>query len=135
MKELNNSLGIQTKLSTAYHPQTDGQMERINQELEQYLRVFIDHRKEQWPDWLGMAEFAYNNKIHAATKILPFKANYGQDPRMGFERRRKGKYEAAGKSIERIKKIQEKTKAVLGKAQEEIKKFANRRRRRKKNTE
>ena len=46
MKELNNLLGIQTKLSTAYHPQTDGQIERINQELEQYLRVFIDHRQE-----------------------------------------------------------------------------------------
>jgi len=47
IKELNNLLEIQTKLSTAYHPQTDGQMERINQELEQYLRVFIDHRQEQ----------------------------------------------------------------------------------------
>ena len=47
MKELNNLLGIQTKLSIAYHPQTDGQMERINQELEQYLRVFINHRQEQ----------------------------------------------------------------------------------------
>jgi len=47
MKELNNLLGIQTKLSTAYHPQTDGQTERVNQELEQYLRVFIDHRQEQ----------------------------------------------------------------------------------------
>ena len=46
MKEVNNLLGIQTKLSTAYHPQTDGQTERINQELEQYLRVFIDHRQE-----------------------------------------------------------------------------------------
>ena len=46
MRELNNSLGIQMKLSTAYHSQTDGQMERINQELEQYLRVFIDHRQE-----------------------------------------------------------------------------------------
>ena len=46
MKELNNLLGIQTKLSTAYHPQTDRQMKRINQELEQYLRVFIDHRQE-----------------------------------------------------------------------------------------
>ena len=77
IKELNNLLGIQTKLSTAYHPQTDGQMERINQELEQYLRVFIDHRQEQWLDWLGTAEFAYNNKIHVATKILLFKANYG----------------------------------------------------------
>jgi len=127
MKELNNLLGIQTKLSTAYHPQTDGQMERINQELEQYLRVFIDHRQEQWLDWLGMAEFAYNNKIHAATKTLPFKVNYGQDPRMGFEGRRKGKYKAVGKFVEKMKKIQEEAKAALGKAQKEMKKFGDRR--------
>ena len=53
MRELNNLLGIQTKLLIAYHPQTDGQTERINHKLEQYLRVFIDHRQEQWPDWLG----------------------------------------------------------------------------------
>ena len=104
-------------------------MERINQELEQYLRVFIDHRQEQWPDWLGTAEFAYNNKIHTATKILPFKANYGQDPRMGFEGRRKRKYEVVGKFVERIKKIQEEAKAALGKVQEEMKKFVNRRQR------
>jgi len=126
MKELNNLLEIQTKLSTAYHPQTDRQTERINQELEQYLRVFIDHRQEQWPDSLGMAEFVYNNKIHMATKISPFKANYGQDPRMGFEGRRKEKYKAAEKFVKRIKKIQKEAKAVLGKAQEEMKKFTNR---------
>jgi len=115
IKELNNLLGIQTKLLTAYHPQTDGQIERINQELEQYLRVFIDYRQEQWPDWLGTAEFLYNNKIHTATKILPFKANYGQDPRMGFEGRRKGKYKVAEKFVERMKKIQKEAKAVLEK--------------------
>jgi len=129
IKELNYLLGIQTKLSIAYHPQTDRQTERINQELEQYLRVFIDHRQEQWPDWLGTAEFAYNNKIHAATKILPFKANYGQDLRMGFEGRRKGKYKAAGKFVERMKRIQEEAKAVLEKVQEEIKKFADKKQR------
>ena len=126
MKELNHLLGIQTRLLTAYHLQTDGQMERINQELEQYLRVFIDHKQEQWPDWLRMAEFTYNNKIHAATKTLLFKANYGQDPRMGFKGRRKGKYKATGKFVEKMKRIQKEAKAVLGKAQEEIKKFANR---------
>jgi len=125
IKELNNLLGIQTKLSTAYHPQTDGQTERINQELEQYLRVFINHRQEQWLDWLGTTEFVYNNKIHAATKTLPFKANYGQNLRMGFEGRRKGKYKAAGKSMERMKKIQDEAKVALGKAQEEMKKFAD----------
>ena len=129
IKELNNLLGIQTKLSMAYHPQTDGQTEKMNQKLEQYLRVFINHRQEQWPDWLGMAEFAYNNKIHTATKTLPFKVNYSQDLRMEFEGRRKGKYEAVGKFMEKIKKIQKEAKAVLGKAQEEMKKFANRRRR------
>ena len=74
-----------------------------------------------------MAEFMYNNKIYIATKILLFKANYGQDLRMGFEGRRKGKYKAAGKFVKRMKKIQGEAKAALGKVQEEIKKFANRR--------
>jgi len=78
---------------------------------------------------LGTAEFTYNNKIHTATKTSLFKANYGQDPKMGFEGRRKGKYEAAEKFIERMRKIQKKAKAVLGKAQEEMKKFANKKRR------
>ena len=70
--------------------------------------------------------------MHTTTKStqqqkLPFKANYGQNLRMGFEGRRKEKYEAVGKFVERIKKIQEEAKAALGKAQEEMKKFANRR--------
>ena len=101
----------------AYHPQMDGQMERINQELEQYLRVFIDHRQEQWLDWLGTVEFVYNNKVHTATKTLLFKANYSQNPKMGFKGRRKGKYKAAEKFVKRMRKIQEEIKAALEKAQ------------------
>ena len=77
MKELNKLLGIDTKLSTAFYPQTDGQTKRMNQELEQYLRMFIDHWQEQWPKWLGIAEFAYNNKVYLGTKVLPFQANSG----------------------------------------------------------
>jgi len=126
--ELNRMLGIKSKLSTAFHPQTNGQTERVNQELEQYLRMFIDHRQEQWPDWLGTAEFAYNNKTYSSTKVLPFKANYGQDPRMGFEMRRKGKYKEAEKFITKMKEIQEEAKAVLGKAQEKMKKYADKKR-------
>ena len=76
-----------------------------------------------------MAEFVYNNKVHTVTKISLFKANYGQDPKMGFKGKRKGKYKAAEKFIERMRKIQEKAKAVLEKVQEEMKKFANRKRR------
>ena len=75
--------------------------------------MFIDHRQEQWPEWLGMAEFAYNNKVHIGTKVSPFKANNGQDPRMGFEMRKKGKYKGAEKFAERMRSVQEKAKAVL----------------------
>ena len=67
----------------------------------------------------------YNNKIHITTKISLFKANCDQDPRMGFKRRRKGKYKVAEKFVERMKRVQEEAKAALGKAQEEMKKFAN----------
>jgi len=128
MRELNEMLGIKSKLSTAFHPQTDGQTERVNQELEQYLRIFIDHRQEQWPEWLGMAEFAYNNKVHSSTRMSPFKANYGQDPRMGFEGRKKRRYAGAEKFIEKMKEIQEEAKAVLEKAQADMKKYANKKR-------
>jgi len=90
--------------------------------------MFINHRQEQWPEWLGTAEFAYNNKVHLSTQTTPFKANYGQDPRMGFEGRKKGKYEGAKKFIEKMKEIQEKARAALGKAQEEIKKYTDKKR-------
>jgi len=105
IKELNKILGIKSKMSTAFHFQTNEQTEKVNQKLEQYLRIFIDHRQEQWPNWLGTVEFAYNNKVHSSTKTLPFKANYGQDPRIGFEVRKKGKYEGAEKFVMKIKEI------------------------------
>jgi len=77
---------------------------------------------------LGTAEFTYNNKAHLSTKILLFKANYGQDLRMGFEVRKKRKYKGAEKFVVKMKEIQEEAKAALGKAQEEMKKYANRKR-------
>ena len=117
---MNRILEIESKLSTVFHPQTDEQTERVNQELEQYLRMFIDYRQKQWSNWLEIAEFAYNNKVYSSTKTLPFKANYGQDSRMEFKMRRKGKYEGAEKFVTKIKEIQKEAKAALGKAQEKI---------------
>ena len=104
-KELNRMLGIKMKLSTAFHPQMDGQMERMNQELEQYLWFFIEHRQKDWPEWLAAAEFAINNKVHTATKVSPFRANYGKELRMKGDIRRKGKVESATEFVERIKKV------------------------------
>jgi len=75
-----------------------------------------------------MAEFAYNNKAHSSTKILPFKANYRQDPRMGFEVRKRGKYEGVEKFVAKMKEIQGETKAALEKVQEEMRKYADRKR-------
>ena len=66
--------------------------------------------------------------MHSSTKISPFKVNYRQDPRMGFEGRKKGKYWKAEKFIEKMKEIQEEAKAALGKVQEEMKKYVDRKR-------
>jgi len=127
-KKLNRMLGIKTKLSTAFHSQTDGQTERMNQEIEQYLRFFIKHRQKDWPEWLAIAEFAINNKVHMATKISSFMANYGKELRMGGDIRKKGKVESATEFAKRMKKVHEEAEAVLRKTQEEMKRYADRER-------
>jgi len=75
-----------------------------------------------------MAEFAYNNKVYTRTKVSPFQANHGQNPRLGFKLRKKGKYEGAEKFAERIKSVQEEAKVVLQKAQKNMKRYADRER-------
>ena len=125
-KELNRMLGIKTKLSKAFHPQTDGQTERINQELEQYLQFFIEHRQKNWPEWLAAAEFAVNNKVHTATKVSPFMANYGKELRIGGDIKRKGKVESATEFVERMKKMHKEAEVALKKTQEEMKRYTDR---------
>ena len=126
MKELNKMLGIETKLSMAYHPETDGQTERTNQELEQYLRMYVNHRQNNWVEWLATAEFAFNNKIHTATKSSPFQVNYGRELRMGFDIRKKGGNEKAEEFVREMKERHEEARAVLVKSQEEMKRQADR---------
>src|ERR1700679_1109802 len=64
-QELYRLLGVTLSTTTAYHPQADGQTERVNQELEQYLRVFVNERQDDWDELLPMAEFKYNNHVHS----------------------------------------------------------------------
>ena len=127
-KELNRMLEIKTKLSTVFHPQTDGQTERMNQELEQYLRIFVEHRQKDWPEWLASAEFTINNKTHTATKMSPFMANYEKEMRMGGDIRKKGKVESVTEFVQRMKKVQEEAEAALKKTQEDMKRYADRER-------
>ena len=120
-KELNRILGIETRLSMAFHPQTDGQIEQINQELEQYLRFFVDHRQKDWLEWLASAEFVVNNKAHLAMKVSPFMVNYGRELRMEGDIKKRGKVEKAMEFAERMKKVHKEAGAALTKVQENMK--------------
>ena len=68
------------KLSTGFHPQTDGQTEIVNKSLEQYLLCFLDYQQENWLSLLPVAEFAYNNTTHSSLNSSAFQINYGFHP-------------------------------------------------------
>ena len=87
----------------------------MNQESEQYLWFFVDHRKKDWPEWLARAESAVNNKIYLATKVSLFMANYGRELRIGTDIRRKGKVEKVMEFVKRMKKIYEEAGTSLKK--------------------
>jgi len=79
-KETTKKLGIERRLSTAFHPQTDGQTERTNSTSKQSLRAYVNYQQDNWKGLLPMAEFAYNNGYQESTKHTPFFANYGTNP-------------------------------------------------------
>jgi transposase InsO family protein len=126
--ELSELLGIKTTPSTAYHPQTDGQTERVNQEIETYLRVFVNHRQNNWADWIPIAEFSYNNHVHSATRRTPFELDTGQHPRMGTEPTRPSLVEAADDFVSHMMQMQDEAKAALMHAAEEMSKYYDRNR-------
>ena len=77
-KKLHEELGIKLLFSTSYHPQTDGQTERVNQVLEDMLRSFVLAYGSKWEDCLPFADFSYNNSYQASLKMAPFEALYGR---------------------------------------------------------
>ena len=107
----------------AFYLQTDRQTKRTNQELEQYLRMYIDYRQSNWSEQLATTEFVFNNKIYTVIKSLPFKVNYRQELRMSFEIRKKRKHVKAEEFVKEIKEIHEEVKVVLTKLQEKMKKI------------
>lgn len=79
-QELFRLAGVQLRLSSAYHPQTDGQTERVNQCLETFLHCFVHACPARWLKWLSLAEFWYNSSFHSALGRSPFEALYGHSP-------------------------------------------------------
>ena len=80
-RSLMDMMGIKIKMSTAFHPQTDGQTERTNQTVEQYLRCYVSYRQDDWVAYLPSAQMTYNGSLHSAIGMTPFRANYGFEPR------------------------------------------------------
>lgn len=79
-KEICKHLRVKQAMSTAFHPETDGQTERVNRVVEEMLRHFVHPRQDDWDKWLGTAEFAINNAYHESIQTTPFFLNYGQHP-------------------------------------------------------
>jgi hypothetical protein len=80
-QHLFHATGTQLRLSTANHPETDGQTERVNQSIECYLRCFISAHPNQWSKWLSLCEFWYNTNWHSSLGKSPFEVIYGRSPR------------------------------------------------------
>jgi hypothetical protein len=127
MKALYKLIGITGNPSTAYHPQTDGQTERINQEVEQYLRLFVNHRQDDWADWLACAEFAYNNHQQSATTFSPFFLNYGHHPSdIPHLTNTDSRAPAVSEFVSRMQNVRQQAKVALEKAAETMKRYYDR---------
>ena len=118
------------KLSSGYHPETNGQSERTNQTIEQYLRCFVNYQQDDWVDLLHSAEFAYNNSEHSSTGYSPFFANIGYHPRWTMlEHPELPTNPAAEDRLTRLQEIQDILSYHLRDAQNTQKKVADRHRR------
>jgi len=125
-KELYRLLGVQLSSSTAWHPQTDGQTERVNQKLDQFLYLFVNKWQNDWYDLLPIAEFQHNNHVHSATQQPPFLLDTGRIPRMGFEpSQAPSRLETVNEFTEQIKSATEEAKSVIRKAQEDMTRYYN----------
>jgi len=127
-KELLSIFKIERKLSSAYHPQTDGQTERVNQILEQYLRCYINYQQDDWSSWLPLAEFAYNNAHKPDLGTSPFFLNYGFHPRMDFLSRKVPEGVPPALSPDGLTAFREGAVKMLEQANKDNAKYANRKR-------
>ena len=126
MKELYSQLQIEGNPSTAYHPETNGQTERVNAWVEQYLQIYVNHRQTDWSEWLSIAKFAHNQTTSSATNFSPFILNYGQQPRSGYAQKPKYRNTMALEFMEEMKSTQQVAKSALKMAAYDMKHFHDR---------
>jgi len=104
----------------------NGQMECVNQELDQFLHLFVNERQDDWYDLLPIAEFQHNNHIYSVTQQIPFLLNIGQILRMGFElRQNPSGLETVNEFTKKMQSATEEAKSVIRKAQEDMMRYYN----------
>jgi hypothetical protein len=122
-------LGTKTAMSTAFHPQTDGQTERLNRTLEEMLRAYVTYKQDQWDEYLPAAEFAYNNSKQASTGFTPFELDCGQHPNTPITMTQPSHVPAANDFIDHWNAMMKIAKDSLMEAQDRQTKYANQHRR------
>ncbi|KAL0423510.1 UNVERIFIED_CONTAM: Transposon Ty3-I Gag-Pol polyprotein [Sesamum radiatum] len=123
-----NMMGTELKFSTANHPQTDGQTERVNALVEDYLRHYVSASQRNWVDLLDVAQFSYNLHKSSATGMSPFELAYGRQPTTPHEisvQRTGRKCPAAYWYARSKQELLDEAKDSLAKAQRKMKKYAD----------
>lgn len=121
--------GTKIKLSTAYHPESDGQTERTNRTLEDMLRMYVGKKQHSWDKWLHLIEFAYNDHIHSSIGVSPFYVLYGQECRTPITLSTPTtRFESINEMIKEMNEIRELAKLAMKSAQDRAKHYADRKR-------
>ena len=126
--EFTKALGVEHKLSTAFHQQTNGMTERVIQTLKGYLRSYINYKQDDWVEYLPYAEFAYNNAKHASTNLSPFAASYGYDFNVlpKFNATTEDSVPSVGERVKILNDIHEYLQEAMKEAQSSQKEYADR---------
>ena len=124
-KTLLGMIGTKLRMSTAYHPQTDGQTERANQTLETYLRHYINKKQNNWVQLLPMAQLAYNDKLSQTTGLTPFFANYGKNPNSFLQPREGPNAEKALVKAKELKQVHNQLTETIKETNEKVRQQAN----------
>ncbi|MBW0529925.1 hypothetical protein O181_069640 [Austropuccinia psidii MF-1] len=120
---LYQQLKISRDLSISYHPETDGQTERVNQILEQYLCMYVSYHQDDWDTWLPLAEFAYNNSDNSSTRQSTFFTVYGRDPQ--FDSVHITQDTPSGKLSTKVQSVQQDVQRELEVAINRFKRYAD----------
>jgi len=127
-RSLGKALDMKLHFSSGYHPEADGQTERTNQTLEQYLRAYCNYQQDNWSELLPLAEFAYNNAPSAATGITPFFANKGFHPNLSVSVSGTFSSARAKDFAVDLDKLHQELRVHIAAAQERTQKYADRKR-------